>query len=236
VSTTEPVCNPVEIFQNEWAIYQKLLDCNYMFHHEIYSILKTFICSNYTDRAFSMLELGCGDASFTIKAVPVSQLVRYQGHDLSETALAGAAQNLQQLPNKPELINGDLLDGVACADTEFDLIFSSYALHHLATDAKQAFFRHAKRALKPGGILCLVDVMRENGQDRTDYLRSYLRFAETNWSALIAEELQVISAHVESHDFPETAAWYKETALSAGFTHATQLAHYTWHQAWCFET
>lgn len=50
-----------ELFNNQWILYQKILNNNYMGHQEIYDILHEFLLSNF-QKPFKMLELGCGDA------------------------------------------------------------------------------------------------------------------------------------------------------------------------------
>lgn len=57
-----------ELFNNQWILYQKILNNNYMGHQEIYDILHEFLLSNF-QKPFKMLELGCGDATFTAKAL-----------------------------------------------------------------------------------------------------------------------------------------------------------------------
>ena len=64
--------------------------------------------------------------------------------DLSETALALAARTLEALPCPVTLGHGDILAALAEHDA-YDVIYSSFVLHHLATEQKGEFFRLASR-------------------------------------------------------------------------------------------
>jgi len=50
------------IFQQEWRIYRKMVDQNYLFHREAYSGLRRVLLEE-APRPFRFLDLACGDAS-----------------------------------------------------------------------------------------------------------------------------------------------------------------------------
>ena len=226
--------NPIEIFQDGWSIYKKVLDNNYMFHREIYGGLRSFIEQRYWQRSITVLELGCGDASQTAAALTDCQVSLYQGCDLSEVALQHAAQNLAALQCEVRLACADMLDTLANGPGEFDIVFSSFALHHLNLDEKRRFFSLSHGALKDDGVLLLVDVMREEHEDRTTYLQAYLDYAAEHWQALSKAEFLAVRSHIEENDFPETAATYAAIAQDTGFSRGQQLNQHTWHRTWCF--
>ena len=88
-----------------------------------------------------------------------------------------------------------LSDGVT-----YDVIHSSFVLHHLATEDKAEFFRRAARALAPGGVLLLVDTMREENETREDYLKHYFDWIEKDWTGLSRAEKDAIYEHVSTSD------------------------------------
>ena len=53
-----------------------------MGHREIYGVLHELLVS-YFQKPFKMLDLGCGDASFTAQVLLDTNIVSYQGVDLS---------------------------------------------------------------------------------------------------------------------------------------------------------
>ena len=86
-----------DFFDKQWCIYQKILNNNYMSHRECYDKLHRFLVG-YFHKPYSLLDLGCGDASFTASGLSHTPIAAYKGIDLSETALEIAKNNLSELP------------------------------------------------------------------------------------------------------------------------------------------
>lgn len=87
-----------------------------MYHMEIKADIERLLRAQFVGRRFSFLDLGCGDAA-TLAPVLASMAVQhYKGVDLSETALALAAENLQSLSCKVEFARRDILAALE-ADT-----------------------------------------------------------------------------------------------------------------------
>jgi SAM-dependent methyltransferase len=220
---------------DEWSIYDQVLDHNYMFHDEIYRDVQRILADRYGSRPFTILDLGCGSARHLAQALEGRSVSRYVGYDLSEAALAHAARNLTGLGCEIELHQGDLLDGLKAGDERFNLIICSFALHHLMPADKAVFFRLACRTLEPDGILLLIDAMRNKEEEIQVYLNRYCDWLRSEWKALPAESLDLVSDHVRNNDVPETAADLNAMALSAGFGQSREINRFRWHQTWCFE-
>ena len=71
----------------------------------------------------------------------------------------------------PNWIAGDLLAGPATNGTNV-MSSSSYAVHHLQ-DAEKAVAAGCRRRMAPGGCLIWIDVFREAGESRANYLARY---------------------------------------------------------------
>jgi SAM-dependent methyltransferase len=138
-------------FFDEWSIYDQVLDRNYMYHDEIFRDVKRVLADRYETRPFVLLDLGCGSARHLARALQGRSVSRYVGYDLSDVALAHARRNLTGLGCPVDLRRGDLLDGLRTGVEKFDVIFTSFALHHLATAQKATFFQSRLPAAKPGG-------------------------------------------------------------------------------------
>ena len=104
----------------------------------------------------------------------------------------------------------------------------------MQTNDKLKFFQHCQRILNQGGGLFFVDVMREDQQNRDDYIHAYISYMTDHWLALNKEEKNTLSKHIGENDFPETASWYRETSKQVGFSSAEKLGQHTLHQAWYF--
>jgi SAM-dependent methyltransferase len=160
----------VKEFFNAWRIYDRALDLNYMFHNEIYRDVASLIKKRYGARSFSIFDLGCGSARHFAAALQGCTVSYYTGYDLSDIALEEAHRNLTSLGCSLEFKQADFCEGLKTGEGKADLIFSSYALHHLMSPAKERFFQLAHQRLAEQGMLLLIDVAREENEDRATYL------------------------------------------------------------------
>jgi SAM-dependent methyltransferase len=225
------------IFTRSWSLYDLLTEHNYMFHRQIYSgveeLLRLRAESSYRS-PYRLLDLGCGNARFLAPCLKRMPPRSYQGVDLSAAALAEAHAYLAELPGEVVLVQGDLLEAVESTAESWDILFTGFALHHLMTEQKARFFRAAGRCLTEKGWLILVDVMREENQDRETYLEGYLRFMREEWTAVPREQLEEACAHVRDYDYPEPLSTLQEMAREAGLPHMQLIGRHAQHHALLF--
>jgi len=226
--------NAADDFFHEWSIYDQVLDHNYMHHDEIYSDVQRFLADRYGHRPFALVDLGCGSARHLARALQGLSVSRYFGYDLADTALAEAARNLAGFDFPVELHKGDLLSGLKARGEKFDVVFTSFALHHLASGEKSVFFQSAYQRLDEDGVLLFIDTMREDDEDRGLYLDRYCAWLRSRCKTLSAEALDLPCAHIRSSDFPETTTVVQEMAMAAGFRRRVEMNRFGWHHTWCF--
>ncbi|MFO1102821.1 MAG: class I SAM-dependent methyltransferase [Methylocystis sp.] len=222
-----------EIF-DLWDTYKKVVVKDLMFHAALSEDVERALRARFRGGDYSLLDLGCGDAQVfapILRRIPPSS---YRGVDLSDTALTLAAENLKFLPCAVQLGHGDMLSALADGET-YDVIHSSFVLHHLATADKAEFFRRAARALAPGGVLLLVDTMREEDESREDYLKHYFDWIEKDWAALSRAEKDAVYEHVSTSDYPEPLSLLERQARDAGLTRLAADAPHRWHHLMQFE-
>ncbi len=225
----------VDEFFNAWAIYRKVMANNYMHHREIYQSVSALFAGQWQTVPFKLLDLGCGDASFLAQSLQGTAIQHYKGFDLSAPALALAAENMVPLACKAELVNIDFMAGLAGITDSFDIIFTSFALHHLTLAEKANFFRLANRALADQGMLVVIDTMREPHETLPDYLDHYCRWIQQDWLQCEEQELTAIFQHIRNNDRPETVAILSDLALDAGFSATASLYQIAWHQLLTFK-
>jgi cyclopropane fatty-acyl-phospholipid synthase-like methyltransferase len=134
------------------------------------------------------------------------------------------------------LDHSDMLAYAAAPRRTFDVVFSSFAMHHLDLAQKAAFLKNVRAALKPDGVMILVDLARDANEDRTSYLDNYLRHAEAHWAEITPPEMAAIRTHASSHDYPEKLSTYRQLAINAGFSRQDHLCQHTWHHALAYQT
>jgi SAM-dependent methyltransferase len=227
---TKTVTDP---FFHAWRSYQKIVAANYMFHREIAQDLRQVLRSRFGGKTFSFLDLGCGDAAALAPVLEGLAIRRYKGVDLSQTALTLAAKNLAILPCAAELARGEFFAALAEEKSSFDVIYSSYAVHHLATEEKAEFFVRTAKCLADGGLLLLVDVTREEGESLEAYYQHYCGWLRSSW-ALDADIVEAVCHHLVHNDMPEPVSVLKAQARAAGLGKAWQAARYNWHRVLCF--
>ncbi|MBM7600791.1 putative AdoMet-dependent methyltransferase [Virgibacillus halotolerans] len=73
-------------------------------------------------------------------------------------------------------------------DQTMDGIVSSYALHHIPDDKKLMAFEEMTRVLKPGGQICIADLMFVDEQHREQVLQTYQQAGNTEAVYAIEDE------------------------------------------------
>ncbi len=99
----------------------------------------------------------------------------------------------------------------------FDLILISFALHHLSSSQKQALLNKCYHHLNAGGALLLIDVFCREREPRSEYLRRYCDYVESQWQKIERSERDVVIEHMTSSDLPESVATFRTWAEMMGF-------------------
>lgn len=219
--------NAVDLFKANWALYQKVVQRDYMLHAHFSTLIREHLFNE--KEQLRVLDLGCGDASQILPLLMELPVSRYTGFDLSEAALAIAAENLTSLKGEVVLLQGPMEDLITQEQAGYDIIFSSYAIHHLQDGQKRALIGRIASLLNGGGKFIWIDVFRADGQSRDQYLDAYLGMIASNWTALTAAELGLITEHVRNYDYPseKTRAiqWLQEAGFSIQISDSTDPFH-----------
>lgn len=223
LTQTSAFSEPCEYFKDNWQTYHKVLQNNYMEHREIYSVLHEFLVSR-SQKPFKLLDLGCGDASLAVPALIGTSIQAYYGIDLAQAAIDLAADNLGAISCPKTLIAGDftvVVPQLIDAQKErFDIILASFSLHHLHLEQKDDLIAHLYQLLNQDGVLILIDVVRQEGEDRTTCIERYLQRIRQDWTALTPQEVASVVTHIASSDFPETQTMLQQITLDRGFSHS----------------
>jgi ubiquinone/menaquinone biosynthesis C-methylase UbiE len=220
-------------FFDVWDIYRKVVVNDYMSHRALADDIRRVLTSRFSGRPFSLLDLGCGDASVAAPIFREFPLVSYRGVDLSNTALSLAAVNLKALSCLVDLAHEDMLSALT-EDASYDVIYTSFVLHHLSTEDKGEFFRRAASRLTPGGLLLLVDVAREENETLPAYLDKYCKWVRSSWDRLSTQEREAVCEHLSNNDRPELVSRLESQARAAGLTPVGDATNYSWHRLLCF--
>ncbi len=109
-----------------------------------------------------VLEIGCGTGNLLLAAKKAQPGAVVVGLDPDLSALARAQRKARRRHLAVQLDRG-YADELPYPDDSVDVVLSSFMLHHVPADRREAAMREVLRVLRPGGALHLVDVGGPHG-------------------------------------------------------------------------
>jgi ubiquinone/menaquinone biosynthesis C-methylase UbiE len=202
--------NPALIFSQHWSIYQKVILHNYMHHAEFVNKTAT-VFKKLSSKKLHILDIGCGDAIPLLPVLQQVQVASYTGYDLSSSALQLASAHLTAHNFSYTFREGNMIELIQEEENQFDIIHSSFAIHHLQDGEKRKLLRSCFNRLLPGGKMIYTDIFRQQYIFRDQYIEEYFSFIENDWPSLTINEKQLVYDHIRQYDFPsyieETIEW-----------------------------
>lgn len=143
-------------FEDAAFSYDEFIPKIIPYYHEQNGIMLELIPFETTLR-FQALDLGCGTgilSYFILKSFPHAKVMAF---DLTENMLTACQKNLSKYTDRLNVRQGDFSkDNIASG---YELIVSGLAIHHLDERGKKELFHKLFRALKPGGLLLIRDIV-----------------------------------------------------------------------------
>ena len=215
---TSPRRTSATVFQEEWQVYRKMVDNNYLFHREAYGALRRVLVEEMTE-PFRFLDIACGDASATIGALAGTRVSQYHGIDLSEPALALAETTLRALPCRFELTRGDFVAALREGSLAADVAWIGLSLHHLKRPDKLKLMADARHVVGESGKLLVYENASPDPETRAAWMKRWDR-QRPGWTTFTPREWDVIADHVHANDHPETHLTWLTLGYEAGFGRA----------------
>jgi SAM-dependent methyltransferase len=212
----------MEEFRTQWAAYQKLVDSDVLCHTEVGTLLHDALATKF-DRPFSFLDIACGDASQTKRALAGTPVRHFHGIDLAEPAIDLAAANLADVPYLVDLDHRDFVEAMADRPEHADAVWCGLSIHHLATDDKLALMREIRSATGTGGLFMIYEPTLPEGEDRAGFLKRFRETVFVQWTMLTDAERDAIWTHIETYDLPESASGWTALGKAAGFAGAERV-------------
>ena len=209
--------DPTQIFIRNWEIYQKIILEDYMNHKKLGKLSQAYLLEFANQSPIKMLDIGCGDAHQIANQLASLNTLSYTGYDLSEQAIALAKQHIQKTKASPKFHIGKMEELIKVDTNTYNLLYSSFAIHHLTDENKISFIADCFSRLENKGIFILIDIKRLPGQSTSDYKKSYADWIYQEWDALEQDEKDAIVQHLQTCDIPVETTSYIRFAQEAGF-------------------
>lgn len=140
--------------------------------------------------AKSVLDIGCGAGNYTLKLLQKLPNLDCFFVDLSGKMLERAKERIE--PNTSgsiETLQGDIAV-LPLPENRFDIVLSGLALHHLREESDwRSVFGRVYKALKPGGVFLISDMVRQSSEILNDMM------------------LQRYGEYLEEREGPELRRW-----------------------------
>jgi SAM-dependent methyltransferase len=210
-----------ELFLEQWQVYRKMVDNDYLFHRGAYDCLHRYLRDEVTG-PFRFLEVACGDAGKSSEALLGTAVSEYRGIDISQPALEIAGRNLARLPCPVTLSQGDFVAALRDWQEAADVVWIGLSLHHLLGPAKAETLRDIRRIVGETGRLLIYEDASPDGETRQQWLERW-DAQESHWPAYSRQEWMMVNDHVHASDFPETDSNWHALGRSAGFARVSTL-------------
>ncbi len=220
-----------EVF-DAWAMYQAVVDADYMYHAELVATLATW--AQKQPEPLRIIDLGCGNSWLATHAFAKANVASYNGVDVSDASTL-AQSNTAIWPGRAEVVAGNLADFLHHSpDNSANVVLGSYSIHHFSTEAKIDIIKDCYRVLTPSGTFIWIDAVRRNNESRDAYIARLTHEMQNDWTALTLDQRAKACTHVHESDFPETSSWMLDHVAAAGFEPAGTILAQDFFHGWAF--
>jgi SAM-dependent methyltransferase len=211
-----------ELFAKGLATYQKVVNLNYMAHREVYGLLRQ-ILSTEAPEQFVFMDIACGTATTSAKALKGTGIGRYVGIDISQPSLDVAREALSDLGCPVDLLCQDFVEAINGWDEPVDVVWIGQSLHHLQrTSEKRDFMRQVRDLLPRDGLFLIWEPTCLEGEDREGWFDRFWQM-RPQWAEMTDEEVAAFDSHNRASDYPETSTTWLALGHEAGFDRANEI-------------
>lgn len=205
----KPINSASSYFNENWKKYQGSIRKNTLYHREMSETLNTFLTA--LPSSFSFVDIGCGDASTIAPILLDKPIKKYIGIDAAPEVLKLAEANLGEIKCDKEFICDNMTNAIVKLSPPIDIIFTSYAAHHLTYQQKFDFIFNCKKILKNKGFFIMIDGVLKPHQTRDEWLDELENRIKTT-QPMTSEELKFRMQHPRQDDHPESIATFEKIA------------------------
>lgn len=220
---SNPAANRMDVhgFFSNWDVYRLCIEQNTLHHREAGSILREELLGRPIP--FDFLDLACGDAQMTAKALSGTEVHSYTGVDFSAAALALAHENVAHLECPAIFHEADFAAWARDSQGTHDVIYLRLSLHHFDRTTKREIAKHLRRLVSPRGAVYIFEPVLREGESIAECLSAWHAHMDHAYAGFPHVAREALWEHVRTSDTPETPGEYMHAALAAGFREAAKL-------------
>ena len=133
-------------------IRNKFADSGFFFERKIQILRRFFERRGMDTEKQSWLDIGCGQGD----------LLRYGRKYFKSAAGCDPSEGMLQACRDLDVRHQGALDTLPFDDTTFDFVTAVYVYHHVPIARRPLLTAEARRVLKPGGIVCIIEHNPQN--------------------------------------------------------------------------
>ncbi len=149
-------------------VFDDMLERSVPFYKECQQMVVD-LALHFTQKDSSVYDLGCSTGTLLrhlVKAIPVTQKIRFVGLDNSSAMLKKARGKLRGHLKRCELIEADLESDFELADAS--VVIMNYTLQFIPPKRRAAMLKKIYKGLRPGGGLILIEKVRGESDGLSD--------------------------------------------------------------------
>ena len=215
--------NAKKLFEEEAKGFDCVIPLLIPFYKEIYNILIDTIPFD-RNASIKILDIGCGTGTFakTLKEVfPYAQITCL---DFAQNMIDIARTKLIQYRKDVDFLVGDF--NKLNLNKEYDLIVSSFALHHIQTDKEKIrLYKNIYRALNKSGLFLTADiVLGSNKHIKGLYDKKWKEYMTKNFPEM-ANEKELLQKY-QTDDNPSELFKHLKWLENSGFSEVETIWKY----------
>lgn len=202
--------NVREHFEQEAFSYDNLILKLIPYYHEQHQVMLDMI--NFPNNAsIKVLDLGCGTGVLSHLVLKNFQQANLVAFDFSENMLRACKNNLSAYQDRIKFQQGDFaIDDIG---SDYDLVISGLAIHHLDAEGKQALFKKLFSKMNPGSSLLIQEIVKGVSEELTQkYEKLWRKFIKDNGE----NENYWFAKHLEE-DIPDSVENQTRWLAESGF-------------------